>query len=145
MDSPHSERCAGTQIWAGHCRCYNSSLWTSLHPRRPQTSSSSETTQTHTAKHANMNMIKMQNGIKCQWTLQCVLEVHEPAWFIMTVQSKYVDPLCQNIHSWMILAPVLETMAWNFGSSLRMLLINKLWNIFLFFLFFFWTQTKTLL
>lgn len=49
MDSPHSEQCAGTQIWAGHCRCYNSSLWTSLHPpRRPQTSSSSETAQTHT-------------------------------------------------------------------------------------------------
>lgn len=73
MDSPHSEQCAGTQIWAGHCRCYNSSLWTSLHPpRRPQTSSSSETAQTHTTKHANMNMIKRQNGTQCRWTLQCV-------------------------------------------------------------------------
>lgn len=45
LDSPRSERCAATQRWAGRCRCYSSSLWTSLHPRRPQTSSSSETTQ----------------------------------------------------------------------------------------------------
>lgn len=34
---------------------------------------------THTQTYANMNMIKMQNGIKCQWTLQCVLEMHEHA------------------------------------------------------------------
>lgn len=52
--------------------------------------------------YVNMNMIKIQTGIKCQWTLQWVLEVHEHAcvssWFrnsflqndkfIMTVQSK---------------------------------------------------------
>lgn len=44
-DSPHSEPCAGTQRWAGHCRCYSSSLWTSLRPPHPQTSSSSETGQ----------------------------------------------------------------------------------------------------
>lgn len=99
-DSPHSERCAGTRRWAGHCRCYNSSLWTSLHPRRPPTSSSSETIRrdkTHTQTYANMNVIKMQSGIKCQWTLQRVLEVHELANILSQFRSGF--PSEWQIHS----------------------------------------------
>lgn len=47
-DSPRSERCAGTRIWAGRCRCCSSSRWTSLRPPRLQTSSSSEAAERHT-------------------------------------------------------------------------------------------------
>lgn len=36
-------------------------------------------THIHTQTYANMNMIKMQDGIKCQWTLLCVFEMHEHA------------------------------------------------------------------
>lgn len=71
VDLPRSERCAGTRRWAGHCRCYSSSLWTSLHPPRQQTSSSSETTHRHTHTPPNIakyEYIKMQNGRKCQWS-----------------------------------------------------------------------------
>lgn len=47
---------------------------------------------THTpATYANMNMIKMQNGIRCQWTLQCVLETHEHACISSQFRNSFLS------------------------------------------------------